>query len=228
VALAVVTILFGILGERIRRIAIKMPNQEIEVFKLTTTQLNILIATYYEDVGWIPEDHRERRGLTPEIRELVNSDLLYITNLVREAVAVHSIGDGSFVKFVSGPASSHCAVAITVEGKKLVEQVNLSRRADACISAEGGIYVIRNFVGNLTIKDLPELLSSEHQQLREEATTRLKNCLGSISKEDLPELLTDSDSVIRDAASAVLVHSNRGARFDAVDIEIEIEGEVEE
>jgi len=180
-----------------------MPNQEIEAFGLTTTQLNILIATYYEDVGWLLEDHRERRGLALDINKLVNSDLLYITNLVREVVAVHSLGDGSFVKFVSDPASSHCAVAITVEGKKLVEQVNLSRRANACI-AEGDICVIRNFVGTLTIEDLPEFLSSEHQQLREETATRLENCLGSISKEDLPELLVDSDSVIRGVASSIL------------------------
>jgi len=180
-----------------------MLDQEIEAFGLTTVQLNILIVTYYADVGWVSDQLRTSRGLTPEIKKLVDSDLLYITYLVREAVAVCSLGDGSFAKFVSEPASSHCAVAITEEGKKLVEQVNLSRRANACI-AEGDICVIRNFVGTLTIKDLPEFLSSAHQQLREEAATRLENCLGSISKEDLPELLADSDSVIRGAASSIL------------------------
>lgn len=208
--------------------------QEVEAFGLTSTQLNILIATYYEDVGWIPEDHNERRGLTPEIKKLVKDDLVYIANMVREVSAVHSIGDGGFAKFVSRPASMNLAIAITDEGKQLVELVNLSRRADACI-AEGDIYTIRSFINTLDIKVLPEFLSHGHSQIREEAAERLADCIKSIPTEDLPELLTDSDAVVRDTADSILTHSifagqrreggqaelsDRKVRFDAVDIGI--------
>lgn len=181
-------------------------DQEIEAFELTTIQLNILIATYYEDAGWVPENHSGRRGITPGIKKLVTRDLVYVTSMVRESTAIHSFGDGGFVKFVSDPMSSHCAIAITDEGKQIVEQINLSRRADACI-VEGDIHVIRNFIGTLGIEDLPEFLSHERQELREEAVKRLTDCLESMPAGDLPELLTDSDSVVRDVAHGALVHT---------------------
>lgn len=205
----------------------KMEDQEVEAFGLTSSQLNILITAYYEDVGWIPGNQDERRSVTsmPEIKKLVEDDLAYITSMVREVSAIHSIGDGSFVKYVSSPASMDMAIAISDQGKELVEQINLSRRADACV-AEGDIHVIRSFIGTLTAKDLPEFLSHAHNELREEASKQLRLCLESTPLEDLPELLTDSDPIVRDTASSVLAHSNRGARFDAVDIRIE--GEAEE
>ncbi len=177
----------------------------MEAFGLTTIQLSVLIATYYADIGWIPEHYNERRGITPEIKKLVNDGMLYITSMVREVSTVKSMSS-VFVNFVSSPASVHCAVAITEPGKELVKQINLSRRADACI-AEGDIYIIRNFINSLDIKDLPEFLSHSHQQLREEASKQLDYCLESLPAEDLPELLTDSDSVVRDTASGVLAHS---------------------
>lgn len=183
-----------------------MRDQEVEAFGLTTIQLNVLIATYYEDVGWIPENHGGRRGVTPEIKKLVARDLVYITNMVRETSSIHSFGDGGIVKFVSDPASLYCAIVITDGGKQIVEQINLSRRADACIM-EGGISVIRNFIGTLDIKDLPEFLSHGRQELREEAAKRLADCLESMPAGDLPELLTDSDSVVRDVAYGVLIHT---------------------
>ena len=183
-----------------------MWDQKVEAFGLTPIQLNILIATYYEDVGWIPEHHNGRRDLTPEIKKIVDCGLLYITYMVRESSAVHSLGGGNLVKFVSDPASSYCAVAITDEGKQSVEQINLSRRADACI-AEGDTCTISNFINTLTIADLPEFLSHGHLQLREEASERLAYCLKDMPSGDLPELLTDSDSIIRDTASSILVHS---------------------
>lgn len=181
-------------------------DQEIEAFELTTVQLNVLIATYYEDVGWIPENHSGRRGVTPGIKKLVARDLVYVTSMVRESTTIHSFGDGGFVKFVSGPMSSHCAIAITDGGKQIVEQINLSRRADACI-IEGDIRVIRSFIGTLGIEDLPEFLSHERQELREEAVKRLTGCLKSMPAGDLPELLTDSDSVVRDVAHGALIHT---------------------
>lgn len=183
-----------------------MRDQEIEAFELTTVQLNVLIATYYEDVGWVPENHSGRRGITSGVKKLVARDLVYITNMVRETAAIHSFGDGGIVKFVSDPMSSHCAIAITDAGRQLVGQINLSRRADACIM-EGDIRVIRNFIGTLDIEDLPEFLSHEHQELREEAAKRLAGCLESMPAGDLPELLTDSDSVVRDVAHGALVHT---------------------
>lgn len=184
-----------------------MQDQEVEAFGLTNTQLNILIATYYEDVGWISGNRDDRRGVTLEIKKLVDSDLVYITHLVREVSTVRSFGaSGGLVKFVSSPPSAHCAIAITNEGRQLVEQINLSRRADACI-VEGTIYVIRRFIGAVDVKDLPEFLSHKHQQLREEASKRLDSCLKSMPAEDLPEFLTDSDSVIRDTASGILAHA---------------------
>ena len=62
-----------------------------------------------------------------------------------------------------------------------------------------------SFINTLGIGDLPEFLSHEHQQLREEAAERLDDCLKDIPLEDLPELLTDSDSIIRDTAISILV-----------------------
>lgn len=168
--------------------------------------MNVLIATYYEDVGWIPEDHNRSSGLTSDIKKLVNGDLLRITNLVRGQTAVHSFGDGGFVRFVSDPLTSHCAVAITEAGKMIVEQINISRRADACV-VEGDIYIIRSFVNSLDTKDLPEFLSHSHQQIREEASKRLDDCLELLPAEDLPQLLTDSDSIVRDTANRILVYS---------------------
>jgi len=178
----------------------------VEAFGLTSAQLNILTVTYYADVGWISEDRIDYPLPLSEIKTLVNADLLYITYMVREVSAVHSMGDGGLVNFVSDPVSSHCAAAITDKGKELVELMNLSRRADACI-AEGDIYSICSFVNSLDIKDLPEFLSHSHQQLREEASKRLDDCLKDIPSEVLADLLTDSDSIIRDTANSILVHS---------------------
>lgn len=205
---------------RLGRINTKLKDPKVEAFGLTTSQLNILITAYYEDVGWIPQNHHdEHRSVTsmPGIKKLVEDDLAYITSMAREVSAVHSIGDGGFVRFVSSPASIDLAITISENGQKLVEQINLSRRADACI-AEGDIHVIRSFIGTLDARALPEFLSHKHKELREEASKQLAVCLASIPVEDLPELLTDSDSVIRNTASGILTHSDRTVRFDAVDL----------
>lgn len=197
-----------------------MQDLKVEAFGLTPSQLNILITAYYEDVGRIPGNHQdEHRSVTsmPEIKKLVEDDLVYITSTAREVTAVHSIGDGGFPRFVSSPASMNVAIAISENGWKLVEQINLSRRAAACI-AEGDIHVIRSFIGTLDVKTLPEFLSHKHKELREEAAKQLASCLESMPIEDLPELLTDSDSVVRNTASGILIHSDRTARFDAVDL----------
>ena len=183
-----------------------MQDQEVEAFGLTAAQLNVLIATCYEDVGWIPEDHGVQRSVTSAIKKLVDDDLVYITNMVREVSTIHSFGDSGFAKVISNPASMHCVIAVTEEGRQLVDQINLSLRADAC-TVEGDIYVIRNFIGTLSIEDLPEFLSHGRQELREEAAKRLADCLESMPAGDLPELLTDSDSVVRDVASGVLIHT---------------------
>lgn len=185
------------------------------------SDLNILIVMYYSGVNRVMSEYPgERRRLTPVIKEFVNGDLLRIVTFDRQVTRVRSIGDQGSAKTLLGPVD--VILAITEKGKRLVEKIDLSSRADACIveldrqtrrgascsthlsTFNFGRHVLRNFVDTLALKDLPEFLSHESQPLRDLSAERLRYCIGSISTEDLPELLVDTDSAVRGAVSAVL------------------------
>ena len=136
---------------------------------LTDLHLNVLIVVYYAKVA-VALDEPSRVAWGDSCAFLVDAGLMRYTAMMRDTIAIHSFSSPMLTR-MPGPIM-HTAAAITEEGKRLVADTGVARRIEACIAMESPD-TAKALAGSLSAEELPPLLASDCEFVRDAAKNRL-------------------------------------------------------